>query len=182
MHRWERYVLSLIGNGGMGRYTKHGIVDRERVVALKFCASMTPRLVERFQRKRACRRDLIIPNICRVFEVGEVEHKPYIAMQFVDGKTLQKQLPSLSLFEKVSLIKQVAIALHEAHRLGIIHRDIKPSNIMIQRGSEGGNQPILMDFGIAHESRENAGLTETGGSDGDTLVYVTRTSAAEAVR
>lgn len=163
VHRWERYeLLSLIGNGGMGAVYKARDRRLERVVALKFLRVDDPRLVERFQREASMQARLDHPNICRVFEVGEVDHKPYIAMQFVDGKTLAEAAPSLSLFEKVSLIKQVALALHEAHRLGIIHRDIKPSNIMIQRGSEGGNQPLLMDFGIAHESRENAGLTETG--------------------
>ncbi len=160
---WDRYeLISLIGRGGMGAVYKARDRRLDRIVALKFLRIDDPRLVTRFQREASTQARLDHPNICRVFEVGEVEHKPYIAMQFVDGKTLEQAAPELSLHEKVMLTKQVALALHEAHRLGIVHRDVKPSNIMIVRGSDGTNLPLVMDFGVAHETKESAGLTETG--------------------
>ena len=131
---WDRYeLISLIGRGGMGAVYKAHDRRLDRIVALKFLRIDDPSLMTRFQREGEHQARLDHPNICRVFEVGEVEHKPYIAMQFVDGKTLEQAAPELSLHEKVMLIKQVALALHEAHRLGIVHRDVKPSNIMIVR-------------------------------------------------
>ena len=122
---WERYeFLSLIGRGGMGAVYKARDRRLDRVVALKFLRIDDPSMVARFQREASTQARLDHPNICRVFEVGEVEHKPYIAMQFVDGKTLDQAARGLSLHEKVTLIKQVALALHEAHRMGIVHREV----------------------------------------------------------
>ena len=69
------------------------------------------------------------PGICQVFETGEVDGKAYIAMEFIDGQSLQRAKEGLSLDEKVRLVREVALALHAAHQAGIIHRDIKPANV-----------------------------------------------------
>jgi serine/threonine-protein kinase len=66
-------------------------------------------------------------GICKVYEVGEVEGKAFIAMQFVDGQTLDKLAPQLTLHDKVLLVRTVSEAIHAAHRLGIIHRDPAPT-------------------------------------------------------
>src|SRR4029078_2390147 len=103
------------------------------------------------------------PNICKVVEVGEVEGKAYIAMQLVRGQPLSEAAGAMTLPEKVRVMKTVAEAVHEAHRIGIIHRDIKPANIMVEEipGSEepGQVRPVLMDFGLAREASDTQGLT-----------------------
>jgi len=68
-----------------------------------------------------------------VLEVGEYEGKAYIAMQFVDGVSLDKAMYELSLNEKVQILRDVALAMHYAHEKGVIHRDIKPASVTIER-------------------------------------------------
>jgi serine/threonine-protein kinase len=101
-----------------------------------------------------------------VLEVGEVYGKSYIAMSLVQGEPLSDAAPSMTLDEKVRVMKTVAEAVHAAHLLGIIHRDIKPANIMIEITGDAGARslrPVLMDFGLARESGGGAqGLTESG--------------------
>src|SRR5687768_18238667 len=87
------------------------------------------------------------PNVCTIYEVGEQEGRPYIAMQFIEGETLFERLKQsrLSPSECLDIATQVAAALDEAHSHGVVHRDIKPMNIMITvRG-----QVKVLDFGLA---------------------------------
>src|SRR5262249_51280705 len=100
-------------------------------------------------------------NICKVYEVGEADGHPYIAMQFISGASLKDLRNDLTLEQKVKVIKQAAEALHAAHRTGVIHRDIKPANIMIERDEDGWLHPYVMDFGLAREV-ESHGETVTG--------------------
>ena len=100
-------------------------------------------------------------NVCRVYEVGEVDGKQYIAMQLIEGKTLSAAAKELSLEAKVRVIKQIADALHVAHKEGLIHRDIKPSNIMLERNEEKEWKPYVLDFGLARD-QDAPGLTRTG--------------------
>src|SRR5262249_24433832 len=89
------------------------------------------------------------PHVCKVYEVGDVEGNPYIAMQFIDGPSLKNVISSTTLEEKVKLMVEVAEGLHAAHRLGLIHRDVKPSNIMLERDGQQQWHPYVMDFGLA---------------------------------
>jgi serine/threonine-protein kinase len=100
-----------------------------RLVALKFLRNADAQTTKRFLQEARAQARIDHPGICRVYEVGEVNGKAYIAMQFIEGVPLHKKLHSLSLVEKVQIIKQVAEAVHVAHELHIIHRDIKPANI-----------------------------------------------------
>ena len=160
---WDRYeFLSLIGRGGMGAVYKARDRRLARLVALKFLRADDALFVARFQQEASTLARFDHPNICHIFEVGQVEGKPYLAMQFIDGTSLDQVRIKLSLYQKVAVIRDVALALHEAHRQGIVHRDVKPSNIMMERLSDGITRPVVMDFGIARESVENRGLTETG--------------------
>jgi serine/threonine protein kinase len=86
-----------------------------------------------------------IPRL--VYEVSRAGDEPYIVMQFIDGQTLRKLGPRLSLNEKLGVVRDVAIALHAAHKLGLVHRDIKPANILV----EAGPRPFLTDFGLARD-------------------------------
>ncbi len=160
---WDKYeFLALLGSGGMGAVYK--AVDRrlDRIVALKFIRGDDPTLVQRFLQEAHAQARLEHPNICRVYEVGQVDGKPYIAMQFIEGKPLAAIRDELALHHSVQVIRDTALALHEAHRLGIIHRDIKPTNIMVEKSADGGWRPVVMDFGLARESTASRGLTETG--------------------
>ncbi len=100
-------------------------------------------------------------HVCKIYEVGEADGKPYIAMQFINGRTLNNVSPELNIEEKAKLIKEVAEAIHATHRVGVIHRDLKPSNILVERNEDGEWIPYVMDFGIARVN-ESAKLTMTG--------------------
>jgi serine/threonine-protein kinase len=122
-----------------------------RTVALKFIRDEDPRLVGKLLREARVQARVDHPNICKVFEVGEVEGHAYIAMQYIDGSTLSRAKWSMTLEQKVSAVIDVALALHAAHRMGLVHRDVKPSNIMVERSEDGHFIPYIMDFGIARE-------------------------------
>jgi serine/threonine-protein kinase len=101
------------------------------------------------------------PAVCRVYEVGEWQGEPYIALQYIDGRPLTHCADELILEEKVDLIRQVAEGLHAAHRLGLIHRDVKTGNIMVEKRGDGSWQPFVMDFGLARVTATPS-VTQTG--------------------
>lgn len=164
---WERYELfELLGRGGMGAVYRARDRRLGRIVALKFIRGGDQSMRQRFEQEARAQARVDHPNICKVYEVGELRDQVYIAMQFVDGLPLDKAAAAMSLADKVQIVRDTARALHHAHELGIIHRDIKPSNIMIERITDetGGIQdrPVIMDFGLARESGTGKGMTETG--------------------
>jgi serine/threonine-protein kinase len=160
---WERYeFILLLGRGGMGAVYKARDRRLGRIVALKFIHTEDPAMAQRFQQEARAQASIDHPLICKVYEVGEVGGKAYIAMQYVAGQSLEQAAARLSLSQKVQVIRDVAEALHEAHRQGIVHRDVKPANIMVEVGADGRLRPIVMDFGIARETGVNTGLTEAG--------------------
>ena len=83
-------------------------------------------------------------------------------MQYIDGPTLASAQRDLSLDDKVLLLSTIAEAIQAAHRLGVIHRDIKPANVLLERGEDGRFRPYVMDFGLAHDSSLQSGLTQSG--------------------
>ena len=135
----------------MGRVYKVLDPVLRRHIALKFIRDEDQRLIRRFFREAQSQARIDHEFVCKVYEVGEVEGLPYIAMQYIDGKSLKDAAHQLTLEQKVTIVKQVALALHAAHRLGIIHRDIKPSNIMLEQKDDGTYHPYVMDFGLARE-------------------------------
>jgi serine/threonine-protein kinase len=146
---WNHYRnLRFIAEGGMGRVFRAFDPSLKRRVALKFLRRDDPELVARFVLEAQHQAMVEHPNICRVYEVGEWQGQSYIAMQFIQGETLEAAMPGLSLLEKVQVIEAVAEAIHAAHRVGLIHRDLKPSNIMVSR-QEQGLAPSILDFGLA---------------------------------
>jgi hypothetical protein len=121
---WERYeFLQLLGRGGMGAVYKAKDLKIGRIVALKFVRGDDEHLIARFLQEARAQARIKHPCVCQVLEVGEVEGKPYIAMQFVDGMSLAQARQVLSLEEKVAVIRESAEALHAAHEAGIIHRE-----------------------------------------------------------
>jgi len=139
-------ILTLIGSGGMGEVYQAWDTRLGRLVALKILPErdIGPS-VQRFQREASAASSLNHPNICTIYDVGEGE-TPYLAMELLDGETLQNRLARgpLDIAQLVDMGIALVDALDAAHTKGIIHRDIKPANIFLTaRG------PKLLDFGLA---------------------------------
>ncbi|HPC82191.1 MAG TPA: protein kinase [Thermoanaerobaculaceae bacterium] len=159
---WDRYELvSLIGRGGMGRVFRARDPRLGRFVAIKLLRHDEPELAARFLREAQAQARVEHPAICRVYEVGEASGQPYIAMQLIDGASLRERAAELSLEQKLLVVREVALALHEAHRNGLVHRDVKPGNILLERGEEGEWRSYVVDFGLAREV-EQPGTTLPG--------------------
>ena len=143
-------IIELLGAGGMGAVYKAYDKKLDRVVALKLLPteyiSQQDRRRRFLQEARAASA-LNHPHILTVYEVGEDDGKPYIAMEYVEGETLRQKIKSraFQLKETLDIAIQIAEGLAKAHEAGIIHRDLKPENLMIRRD---GYAKIL-DFGLA---------------------------------
>jgi len=148
--RLGRYVLGpVLGQGGMGEVMEAWDVVLCRTVALKVLRNVEPTAVIRFMHEAQIQARIVHPNICRIYDVDATEGNVKIAMQLVRGPNLEQASPELSLTEVVTLMAQVAEAIHAAHRLKLIHRDLKPSNILLERGEDGRWFPYICDFGLA---------------------------------
>jgi serine/threonine-protein kinase len=148
----DRYeIVEFIGAGGMGKVFKARDPRLGRYIALKFILYDDPELVRRLLAEARAQARVRHENICKVYEVGEANGHPYVAMQLIEGESLRTAKWKMSLEQKVAAVADVAEALHAAHRIGLIHRDIKPANIMIERDEEGALRPYILDFGLARE-------------------------------
>lgn len=162
VERWKHYRnLRFIGEGGMGRIYKAEDPDLKRTVALKFLRGQEPAQLKRFLFEAQAQALMDHPNICRVYEISEWQGQHYIAMQYVNGPTLLRAAPGLSLEAKLRIAATVAEAVHAAHRRGLIHRDLKPANVLLEQDGAGGFKPYVLDFGLAREL-DAPGLTASG--------------------
>jgi len=156
-------IVGQLGGGGMGVVYKAEDSRLQRTVALKLLPpSLTrdPVSKSRFLQEARAASALEHPNICAIFDVGEIEDdRLYLAMPAYDGETVEPKIERgpLPVEEAVDIARQVAQGLAKAHRQGIVHRDIKPANLMV---TDDGIVKIL-DFGLAKLAGA-AGLTRTG--------------------
>ncbi len=170
------HVLERIGAGGMGEVYLARDSTLDRFAALKF---LPPDLANdqvartRLAREARAAAALDHPYICKVYAIGDHHDQMYLALEYIDGQTLQRVLKGglLPLERVAAIVTEICEALGEAHKKGIVHRDLKPSNLMF---TEQGHIKVL-DFGLAkrHElnSDSDAALTETGMAIG-TIPYM----------
>jgi serine/threonine protein kinase/Flp pilus assembly protein TadD len=164
-------ILEKLGEGGMGIVYKAEDIKLKRIVALKFLPPYVTSSAEdlaRFNQEAQSAAALNHPNICTIYAIEEAKEGVFIAMEYIDGITLNKKIGGspLKVNDAISWAVQVGEALQEAHNNGIVHRDIKSENIMIN----SKNQVKVMDFGLA-KLKGSIKLTRSSTTAG-TLAYM----------
>ena len=163
-------ILKTLGVGGMGSvYLAYDTRSKRASLSkCRFAQGTDPENLKRFYRESKAAATIVHPNLCPLFDVGEIDGTPYLTMPFIEGWPLSrfikpnKRLPQFAI---ATLVALVAYAIAEAHKHGVIHRDLKPTNIMINKRGE----PIVMISAWPAGSirtRKTAGLRKTAASSG----------------
>ena len=148
----SRYrIIALAGRGGMGEVYRADDLTLGQPVALKFLPDEAARdqgLLERFKNEVRIARRVSHPNVCRVYDVGDVENHTFFTMEYVDGEdlaSLLRRIGRLPEDKALDIARQLCAGLAAAHAKGVLHRDLKPANIML----DGRGQVVITDFGLA---------------------------------
>jgi serine/threonine-protein kinase len=155
----ERYrIIGLLGRGGMGEVYRADDLKLGQAVALKFLPESPAApgqadadatvMADRFRAEVRNARQVSHPNVCRVYDLGEIEGRLFLSMEYVDGEdlaTLLKRIGRLPPAKALEIARQLCAGLAAAHDKGLLHRDLKPSNIMI----DGQGHARITDFGLA---------------------------------
>ncbi|MBN1566873.1 MAG: protein kinase [Acidobacteria bacterium] len=163
----DRYrIIGLLGRGGMGEVYRADDLKLGQPVALKF---LPPKLAqdavrrERFFAEVRITRQLSHPNICRVYDISEIDGRHFLSMEFIDGEdlaSLLKRIGHLSNEKALDIARQLAAGLAAAHERGVLHRDLKPANIMI----DGHGRVRITDFGLAIAIEDESQAVEIAGT------------------
>jgi hypothetical protein len=144
-------IVRELGRGGMGVVYQADDLRLAHPVALKFLPSSLAadsRRLAQFHNEVSVARQISHPNVCRVYDIAEVEGHLFLSMEYVEGEDLAAMLRrrgAVSEKDAIELIRGICAGLAAVHARGVLHRDLKPANIMLNKGG----QPLLMDFGIA---------------------------------
>jgi WD40 repeat protein len=165
-------ILGRLGSGGMAVVYEARQPGLGRTVALKVLRTGGPNGPDtaRFFREAATVARMHHPNIVQVYEVGEADGRPFLALEYLPGGTLAEYLRGnpADPRDAAALLEMVARAVHHAHEQGIVHRDLKPSNILLDYGASSGTEaqaplstlvPKVSDFGLARAVTEDQSLT-----------------------
>ena len=148
----DRYrIVALLGRGGMGEVYRAHDLTLGQEVALKFlpeAAARNPAALARFYNEVRIARQVSHANVCRVYDLGEVDGQPYLSMEYVDGEdlgSLLRRIGRLPSDKAVEIARQLCAGLAAAHAKGVLHRDLKPANVMLN----GRGHVVVTDFGLA---------------------------------
>ncbi len=163
----ERYrIVDLLGKGGMGEVYRADDLKLDQPVALKFLpenVERDPSRLLRFQGEVRLARQVAHPNVCRVYDIGEVEGRTFLTMEYVDGEDLGALLRRIGRIphdKAVEIAHQLCAGLAAAHERGVLHRDLKPANIML----DGRGHVRITDFGLAALAGEVEGAEIRSGT------------------
>ncbi|KAF0245030.1 MAG: WD40 repeat-containing [Planctomycetota bacterium] len=156
-------ILEALGSGGMGAVFRAKDTELGRDVALKVLIgglTATADEMERFRREAAAAAALTHPGIVALYEFGAHEGRPFLAMELVEGRPLDRILKKerIGLERGLSIVRDVARALDYAHGRGVVHRDVKPGNVLV----DGAGRARLADFGLARQVEGGSRLTVSG--------------------
>jgi hypothetical protein len=161
-------IEGLLGRGGMSEVYRASNPRLGNTIAVKLLTrelGSDEIFRERFVRESQLAASLNHPNVIPIFDAGEADGLPYIAMRYVDGPDLQELLTrdgALPIEAAIAIVGQIGAALDAAHEKGLIHRDVKPANILIESNGDSTPHVYLSDFGVAKHGGSRSGLTSTG--------------------
>jgi serine/threonine-protein kinase len=163
----DRYrIVALLGKGGMGEVYRADDLRLGQPIAIKFLPEALAKSADARDRLTAEARNarsITHPNVCRVYDLGEMSGRVFLTMEYVDGEDLESLLRRIGRLpgQKASEIaRQLCAGLEAAHENGLLHRDLKPANVMI----DGRGHARIMDFGLAMEARQAAEASEFAGT------------------
>ena len=144
-------IIGLLGKGGMGEVYRANDQTLDQPVALKFLPEAMARdaaMLARFHNETRIARQVSHPNVCRVYDLGEADGRPFLSMEYIDGEdlgSLLRRIGRLPADKAIEFARRICAGLAAAHDRGVLHRDLKPSNIMI----DSRGQVFITDFGLA---------------------------------
>ena len=165
----QRYrIVALLGKGGMGEVYRADDLTLEQPVALKFLppsVAGNESALARFRNEVRIARQVSHPNVCRVYDFGEIDGQVFLSMEYVDGEdlaSLLRRIGRLPADKGVEIARKLCAGLAAAHEKGVLHRDLKPSNVML----DSRGQVLLTDFGLAGLADQMSGAEVRNGTPG----------------